>query len=516
MCAVDIKRRVARTKKKRVPKLKYRMVPLLSGAPLLQTDDTESQQTPDRRVSTDVMIRIITKALNDLSIAHTKQGKKTTLLRNAAIGLLMLCGGTLRPLLKEEVSLPSALDTSCLTDVLHAATEEQVESISKHVKDATALRGHYRFRHAEVETIMKAAGFCIGVSGSAFNWEYVFVQGRQLLTADKIQKQWPGRWEEFCETMFPGLLSFKAQVDSWGDRKLSDHEVDCRNLAYVDWHLCECLLQDSTFHYYDSPDSPIWKALGIFSDPTTDFMVWHRQQFSKDVKQLQQDAVAAYYSICSQRGGRTVLNDARDQLGIVDASTLDHSRALLQRMTDLLKAGPFQSTVPLPQPAPLPPVPTFYQKKISFPKHAKTLPEFWRVYDQDLRQYFSPLKDRKPRPEWDKTKSEGKSEDRWYKNKDMLFEQEEQVAHVHAHKTKVADEGKAVTKVLDAWASKMTCYTYTKPDGSKGSLTLTASDCGRCFLAAAQKKPMVMLKQLKGNEHVMGCTQEFMRVFKAT
>lgn len=178
---MEIKERVARTKKKRVPKRKYWMVPLLSGAPLLQTDNTESQRTPYRRISTDFMIRIITKALNALSIAHSKQGKKTTLLRNAAIGLLMMCGGTLRPLLKEEVSLPSALDTSYLTDVLHAATEEEVESISKHVKDATALRGHYRFKHPEVVTIMKAAGFCIGVSGSAFDWEYVFVQGRVQL-----------------------------------------------------------------------------------------------------------------------------------------------------------------------------------------------------------------------------------------------------------------------------------------------------------------------------------------------
>ena len=146
-----------------------------------------------------------------------------------------------------------------------------MQSISKHVKDATALRGHYKFRHAEVMTIMKAAGFCMGVSASTFSWEYVFVQGRQLLTADQIQKQWPGRWEEFYETMFPGLLGFKAQVDGWGDRELTDHEMDCRNLAYVDWNLCECLLQDSAFHYYDFPDSPIWKALGVFRDPTTDF-----------------------------------------------------------------------------------------------------------------------------------------------------------------------------------------------------------------------------------------------------
>ena len=93
MHAVVIKQRTALTKKKKVSKTKYKMVPLLSGSPLLQTDNIESQHTPYSRVSTEIMIRLITKALNALSIAHSKQGKKTTLLRNAAIGLLALCGG---------------------------------------------------------------------------------------------------------------------------------------------------------------------------------------------------------------------------------------------------------------------------------------------------------------------------------------------------------------------------------------------------------------------------------------
>ena len=89
------------------------MVPLLSGTPLLQTDEIESQHTPYRRVSTEMMIRIITKALDALRIAHSKQGKKTTLLRNAAIGLLTLCGGT-HPLLMLPAYvtvMPDALDT---------------------------------------------------------------------------------------------------------------------------------------------------------------------------------------------------------------------------------------------------------------------------------------------------------------------------------------------------------------------------------------------------------------------
>lgn len=188
-------------------------------------------------------------------------------------------------------------------------------------------------------------------------------------------------------------------------------------------------------------------------------------------------------------------------------------------MTELLKAGPNQSAMPVPQPAPLPPVPTLFQEKISFPKQAKTLPEFWRVYDQNLRRYFSPrlrVEDRQSHPGWHNSNSEGNSEDRWYKNKDMLFQLEKQVAYVHAHKSKVADRGKAVAKVLDAWASKMRSYTYTKPDGTQDSITLTASDCGGCFRAAAKGARTVTLKQLKGNQCVTGYAQEFMRVFRAS
>ena len=48
--------------------------------------------------------------------------------------------------------------------------------------------------------------------------------------------------------MFPGLLDFKARVDSRGKGNLADDEEDSRLQAYVDWGLCEALLQDLPFH----------------------------------------------------------------------------------------------------------------------------------------------------------------------------------------------------------------------------------------------------------------------------
>ena len=67
-------------------------------------------------------------------------------------------------------------------------------------------------------------------------------------------------------------------------------------------------------------------------------------------------------------GGRTVLDQARDNLKIEVARTLDNSRALLQEMVRLLNQGTeyFQSL--LQRPAPLPTVPENHVPTISLPK----------------------------------------------------------------------------------------------------------------------------------------------------
>lgn len=138
--------------------------------------------------------------------------------------------------------------------------------------------------------------------------------------------------------MFPGLLDFKARVDSKGKSNLTPDEEDMRMQAYVDWNLCETLLQDLPFHLWEeqSKDSLLWKALDCLEDPTSPFCVWLHDEFAPWVWQLQHDADRVHVSIRNQRGGRTVLDQARDNLDIEVARTLDHSRALLQEMVRLL------------------------------------------------------------------------------------------------------------------------------------------------------------------------------------
>jgi len=97
-----------------------------------------------------------------------------------------------------------------------AVSEEDLACLSKHTRDATTLRFSYKFKSAEVRAIMVAAGYASGVAGKAFVWEYHYVQGRQLATAELMQSKWPDMWTQFCNSVFPGLLDFKATVDSWG------------------------------------------------------------------------------------------------------------------------------------------------------------------------------------------------------------------------------------------------------------------------------------------------------------
>ena len=288
------------------------------------------------------------------------------------------------------------------------------------------------------------------------------MQGRQLATAELIQSKWPEMWTQFCDSVFPGLFDFKATVDSWGTFDLHDHQLDCRDQAHADWHLCACLLTDSCFHYYDYTDSQIWQELDIFSNPTTPFMVWHHDTFAPYVRQLQQDADRAYRSICDQRGGRTVLAQARDTLRIEVASTFDHSRAILAEMIRLLDAGRdhFQG---LPQhAAALPPAPAVHVPTICLPSDvasAKQLDPLLRHYEKELRQYFSPLLPNKPAPpQW--ADGSDKSGKRFAARKDMLFELDAQVDHTHRKITKVKDRSKAVQYVLNAWRVKMGQYSF--------------------------------------------------------
>lgn len=400
-----------------------------------------------------------------------------------------------------------------------------MECVSKHTVNASSLRGSYKFKTAEVETITIAAGFDEGVASRAYQWECMVIQGRQLVTADLIQNKWPGLWEEFCEATFPGLIRFKTVVDARGEHNLTDDEVDCRNQAYVDWSLCETLLTDSIFHYYDHPDACVWKELEIFNDHTTFFMVWHREVLRPYVQRLQLEAQRAHNSIVSKRGGQTVLDEARHRLGIETASTIELSRVILAEMTRLMDAGAAQfPNMPVHIPS-LPPVAPVKVPTICLPKQvaqSNTLHLLWKVWDKDLRAHFSPLVKEKDKPVespiWED--SSNKSGKRFGRCRHMLLQLDAQVEYTHANITKVKDRAKAVNHVLDDWHVKMEQYSFTDVNGKWQCIKLTPCDVARCFEQAVGKSnEEVQLKVGKGSEkkgETKGYARDFLKVFASS
>ncbi len=193
------------------------------------------------------------------------------------------------------------------------------------------------------------------------------VQGRQLITPEIMQAKWPAQWAQFQQTVFPGLNQLLRRVDARGTTDLSEHEEDCRNQAYVDQALCCVLLVDSAFHFYDFMGSDCWKELGIFSDPTSEWMQWHHDQFAPWIRQLQHDAERAHACIREARGGRTVLDQARTNLNIEQASATDACHILQEivRLMDSSSSSVFGMPVMQKQPEPILPLPKVHRLSVS-------------------------------------------------------------------------------------------------------------------------------------------------------
>lgn len=402
-----------------------------------------------------------------------------------------------------------------------AAIEEEIQCISKHTKEASVLRTSYRFKSAEIKTITRLAGYSDGIAGGDFKWEHHLIQGRQLITPETMQEEWPAQWARFQQAVFPGLDQLLHRVDARGTSELSPHEEDCRNQAYVDQTLCCTLLVDSAFHYYQFIDSACWKELGIFSDCTSEWMQWHHDKFAPWVQQLQHNAERAHACIGESRGGRTVLDQARTNLNITSAGSSSQSWELLREMVRLMdgSSSGFSTSVVPKQSVPLPPLPAVYIETLSFPNHLaspKTLRPLWDLWQNSLYQYFSPLvKNKKTPPAWEAGRQH---KENWMNGKDMLLELERQIAHCHSNITKVKDRSVAIDHVLDGWVVKIEAFDYVC-EGLKvrPRNKLTPADLGRCFFQArSQHKSVVTLKvvnsrSLTGNE--VCSAQEFMSVF---
>ncbi|DBA97571.1 TPA: hypothetical protein ACH3X1_015262 [Trebouxia sp. C0004] len=128
LCAVDVVNVTGIDSFKKKPKTLWKMQPLLAGAGLYEPSTFQAEAQPFRRITTEEIIRLITKCLKVMEVEKEKKGSKTMLFRHMAVGIL----GYL------------------------AVNEGEMATLNKHVERATAIRGHYKFMHAAVRIIVKA------------------------------------------------------------------------------------------------------------------------------------------------------------------------------------------------------------------------------------------------------------------------------------------------------------------------------------------------------------------------
>ena len=93
------------------PKTLWKMQPLLAGDGLYELGTFQAQAQPFRRITTEDLIRLITKCLVAMEIANEKKRSKTMLFRHMAIGFLGYLAGQLLCIAMQDAA--SCLD--CLS-----------------------------------------------------------------------------------------------------------------------------------------------------------------------------------------------------------------------------------------------------------------------------------------------------------------------------------------------------------------------------------------------------------------
>ncbi len=234
--------------------------------------------------------------------------------------------------------------------LVRAVKEDLITVTSKH-SGGQVVRGHYIFKIPDTEVTMVAAGFADGTHFSNFHWQHHYTQGRQLLTTDQIKELCPPDiWQAISTGIFPGLDRLKEQLDnSMQHRHLTQAELELMAQVNMHWFLREVILQDSCFLLPANPNSRLWRDTELFDDPTSPFMAGLAETLTPAVQQLQSKADRVHESIITAPAGQSVLDEARSVLGIKQATTVAHSRQLLEEMIRILDRRVQDQQQPQPQ-----------------------------------------------------------------------------------------------------------------------------------------------------------------------
>ncbi len=376
--------------------------------------------------------------------------------------------------------LPSDPHKKALIAVPHC----DLKLVSLHVEHRTELEGTYSGRTCRGLKILLIAGGYAGdyTPYDRFDWQYHFLQGRQLVTWQYMEETWPAEFQEIVSQLLPGMLDLLQHVRERGQHELSKEE------AHVSSHVHSCLfflaafLQNSAFLLYEHPDSPIYMDLEVFRQDW--FRKFHSETFSPVVRTFQKMAEAVSEHLLNPNHHfSNVLQTASDRLGY--SST--QMRSTRESMQLLCKAYSLVSGVQAPeigmerqtavtqsQPQPALHLPATNPHMVALPSD-DTLRCWWHVWQeghigyQPLRDYFSQTKPKVGKPKFlNSTKDSQKVVRRQY----MLWELEKQIEQGHQKKDVNAD------KVIKRWDALIA----TKACGIKWSVPKLA----QCFRALAE------------------------------
>jgi len=233
---------------------------------------------------------------------------------------------------------------------------DNCKGLSKHVEKQSAMEGFYAVKcpGETMPLIVMAAGY-MALPHQDFRWQSHYVQGRGLYPMQTIQQNHPEVWSIISTELLPGLNDWVQAVEARGWDNLSKHEQMDAYQAQLQYEQRNIFLQDSAILFPMFPKSDVFLQLPIFHNKV--FLDWLLGDFRTDILQLQGMAELAYATISAQFQGRTVLDQAREALGISISATKEQSLQLLYKVCELIRQGaPAQSDVlPLaPTPVELP------------------------------------------------------------------------------------------------------------------------------------------------------------------
>jgi len=184
-----------------------------------------------------------------------------------------------------------------------------------------------------LKTILIAAGYQMQDNDS---WKDVFVQGRGLYTLERIQQERPDVWQLISDELVPGLEAWVTEVKARDSHGLEAFERVNGYQALLQWELLATFLQDSTHHFFQHRNSPVFLELPIFHNPV--FTDWLLGDFRQHILRLQLEADICYKHIRDKRKETTLLDAVFSERG-QPASVADQESMLHEVYSRIIQAA---------------------------------------------------------------------------------------------------------------------------------------------------------------------------------